>query len=140
MSNIIVSIMSYFLYRFLGEITFMKNPLTYVQEMNQFFEETFYKDSLFRGALLVMFVITIVGFFAAAIVLFLAELPLSINIFFSSIIAMLYFSSIYLTNKNLNTLIIAPLFYLAVFGLFGLIIYKTVSVVSALVSQKHKLF
>jgi adenosylcobinamide-phosphate synthase len=152
MSNILSAIIAYLIDKRFGEFSFMVHPLSYVKEMNAYFEETFFKDSVLRGLLLVMFVIGIVSFFAISIALFLPLMPLVVNIVISGFIASMFISNAIArkassalfkketpkqtistlvkhdTNiKNLSDAMIAPIFYLLIFGIAGIIIYKAIN-------------
>lgn len=178
MSNILVALFAYLIDRIFGEFTFMKHPIISIGEMITYFEETYYKNTVLRGLLLVMFVITIVSFFALSIKLFLAELPLFIDVIVSSIIGSIFIAHKMLrdavreiittkdkkqkismlvsrdTNEmsesdiykaaietyaeNLSDGVVAPLFYLTLFGLPGIIIYKTINTMDSMVGYRNE--
>ena len=139
MSNILVVVFAYFIDKLFGDFNFIKHPLSYVSEMNSFFEEKFYKNTVLRGLLLVMFVIGIVSFISVSIALYLAYLPLLINVIITATIASMFITHINLTNRvKLNNNLIAPLFYLLFFGLVGIILYKTINSMHSLVDNKKE--
>ena len=178
LSNLLVTLFAYFIDKFFGEFTFIKHPIIGIGEMISFFEEKYYKDSVFRGLLLVLFVLSIVGMMALSISLFLAELSTFINVVISSILAsifiahkMLYDSVnaiLYATDKkeaismlvsrdtadmsesdiykaaietyaeNLSDGVIAPLFYLLLFGLPGIVLYKAVNTMDSMVGYRNE--
>ena len=178
MSNLLIALFAYLLDKIFGEFPFTKHPIVYIGEIITYFEETYYKDSVLRGLLLVLFVLGIVSFFALSIMLFLAELPLFIDVLVSSIIgsifiahkmlrdavreivtaknkkekiAMLvsrdteemsesdiYKAAIETYSENLSDGVIAPLLYLLLFGLPGIIIYKAVNTMDSMVGYKNE--
>ena len=127
MTNIFIAIIAYLLDRKFGEYTFIKHPLVVITELITFFEQKFYKNTLKHGLFLVMFVLLIVSLFAISLYLYLNLFtPLIINIIISAFIA-----SMFLSHKDLKGGVIAPIFYLLIFGLPGIIIYKTISTIDA---------
>ena len=178
MSNLLVSLFAYLIDRIFGEFRFIKHPVITIGEIVTYFEDRYYKDSILRGFYLVIFVLAIVCFVIIAITIFLSELPLFLEIIFSSIIAsifiahkMLYESVrdlLYAKNKkeaiamlvsrdtqemsesdiykaaietyaeNLSDGVIAPLFYLLLFGLPGIVIYKAVNTMDSMVGYRNE--
>jgi adenosylcobinamide-phosphate synthase len=178
MSNILVALFAYIIDKIFGEFKFIKHPIIYIGELISFFEKKFYKNSVFRGLLLVMFVLSIVSFFSISIYLYLELLSPYINIIVSSIIASIFIahkmlydsvknilecenkkeaismlvsrdtkdmseSDIYKAAietyaENLSDGVIAPLFYLLLFNLPGIIIYKAINTMDSMVGYKNK--
>jgi len=178
MTNILTTILAYFIDKIFGEFRFIKHPIIYIGEMITFFEEKFYKDSILRGLFLVIFIITIVAFFSIAIYKYLTLLPTFIDIFLSSIIASIFIahrmlkdsvravvtadnkkeaismlvsrdtenmsdSDIYKAGietyaENLSDGVIAPLFYLLLFNLPGIIIYKAINTMDSMVGYRNE--
>ncbi len=178
MTNILTTILAYFIDKIFGEFRFIKHPIIYIGEMITFFEENFYKDSILRGLFLVIFIITIVAFFSIAIYKYLTLLPTFIDIFLSSIIASIFIahrmlkdsvravvtadnkkeaismlvsrdtenmsdSDIYKAGietyaENLSDGVIAPLFYLLLFNLPGIIIYKAINTMDSMVGYRNE--
>ena len=178
MTNILTTILAYFIDKIFGEFRFIKHPIIYIGEMITFFEERFYKDSILRGLFLVIFIITIVAFFSIAIYKYLTLLPTFIDIFLSSIIASIFIahrmlkdsvravvtadnkkeaismlvsrdtenmsdSDIYKAGietyaENLSDGVIAPLFYLLLFNLPGIIIYKAINTMDSMVGYRNE--
>ena len=97
MTNLLIALFAYILDRIFGEFTFMKHPVVVIGEMISFFEEKFYKDSITRGALLVVFVLTISGGFALAVDLYFQTLAYPLYLFFISLI-----SSIFIAHRMLR--------------------------------------
>ena len=178
MSNLLTALLAYLIDKLFGEFRFIKHPIIIIGEIISYFEEKYYKNSILRGFYLVMFVLAVVSFVSVTISLFLAELPLFIEIVLSSLIAsifiahkMLYESVreiLYVKDKreaiamlvsrdtqdmsesdiykaaietyaeNLSDGVIAPLFYLLLFGLPGIKIYKTVNTMDSMVGYRNE--
>ena len=178
MSNILITIFAYLIDKFFGEFRFIKHPIISIGEVISYFEELYYKDSILRGSLLVIFVLTIVSFISISISLFLAELPLFIDVLVSSIIASifiahrmlydsvkdiltaqnkkeaigmlvsrdtqnmsesdLYKAAIETYAENLSDGVVAPMFYLLIFGLPGIVLYKAVNTMDSMVGYRTK--
>ena len=96
MTNILVALFAYFIDRVFGEFSFIKHPIIIIGDIITFFEKQFYKNSILRGLLLVLFVLGIVSFVSTSIYLYLEELNQVINIIISSFIA-----SMFLAHKML---------------------------------------
>ena len=178
MISLYITFFAYLIDRFFGEFGFMKHPIIYIGEMISFFESKFYKDSITRGFLLVLFVLTFVSFFSLAIYLYLAYLPSFINIAISATIASMFIAHKMLRDsvrdvitskdpkqaiamlvsrdtkdmsqsdinkaaietyaENLSDGVIAPLFYLLLFNLPGIIIYKAINTMDSMVGYRNK--
>ena len=139
MSHLLITLFAYLIYRYSGEFSFMKHPLVFIEELITFFEEKFYKDSVMRGGIFVLFVVSVVSVFAISLYLYLALLPFWINVIFSSLIASLFVG--YKVKGSINNGIIEPLFYLLLFNLPGIILYKTIDAISATLNcedEKYK--
>jgi len=176
LTNTITALLAYTIDRLFGEFRFIRHPIIYIGDLINFFEKKFYKDSLFRGCLLVVFVLGISGSMAYIIYSYLSYLPLGINIAASSIIASIFIahnmlreavsgvvsakdkraaisqlvsrdtanlseSDIYKAAietyaENLSDGVIAPLFYLLLFNLPGIVIYKAVNTMDSMVGYK----
>ena len=178
MSNIIIAILAYLIDRKFGEFSFIKHPIVVIGELISFGEKILYKKSVFRGLLLVMFVLSVVSALAISLQLYLnLFLPLGINIIISAFIASMFIahkmlrdsveavitaqnkkeaiamlvsrdtdelseSDIYKAAvetyaENLSDGVIAPLFYLLLFGLPGIIIYKTINTMDSMIGYKN---
>ena len=173
-----VSFLAYIIDMLFGEFPFIKHPVIYIGELIQFFEDNFYKDSVWRGFLLVMFVLSIVGVASLSISLYLNELHIAVNSLVTAIISSMflahkmlfdsvknilhvedkkesismlvsrdtkdmsesdvYKASIETYAENLSDGVIAPLFYLSIFGLVGIAIYKAVNTMDSMVGYKNQ--
>ena len=178
MSNILIALLAYLIDKIFGEFRFIKHPIISIGEIITSFEKNYYRDSIFRGFTLVLFVLSIVSFISIVITLYLNELPLFIDIVATSILAsifiahkMLYDSVdavLYAKDKreaiamlvsrdtkdmsesdiykaaietyaeNLSDGVIAPLFYLLLFGLPGIVIYKAVNTMDSMVGYRNE--
>ena len=176
--NLLITLFAYLIDKQFGEFSFIKHPVIVIGEVISFFEEKFYKRSIFRGALLVLFVLTIVGSLSIAVTLYLSYLPLFIDIIISSFIASMFIahnmlkssvlsvigaedkraaiamlvsrdtenlseSDIYKAAietyaENLSDGVVAPLFYLLLFGLPGVILYKAINTMDSMVGYKNE--
>ena len=178
MSNILIAFFAYIIDKIFGEFPFKLHPIEIIGKLINFFENKFYKDSVSRGVLLVIFTLLIVGGLSMVIELYLMALPTFIYIIFSSIIASvfiahkmlhdsvkdilvcedkksaismlvsrdtehmsesdIYKAAIETYAENLSDGVIAPLFYLLLFNLPGIILYKTVNTMDSMVGYRNK--
>ena len=178
MSNVVVMILSYLIDRAFGEFKSIKHPVIVIGDLIEFFEERFYKDSILRGGILVVFVLVIVGLVTLSVEFYLNYLPFYLEITITSVLASvfvahnmlkesvknvldaedkkeaismlvsrdteqmsesdIYKASIETYAENLSDGVIAPLFYLLFFGLFGIVIYKAVNTMDSMVGYKNK--
>ena len=178
MSNLLIALFAYIIDKIFGEFPFKLHPIEIIGKLINFFENKFYKDSVSRGVLLVIFTLLIVGGLSMVIELYLMALPTFIYIIFSSIIASvfiahkmlhdsvkeilfcedkkaaismlvsrdtehmsesdIYKAAIETYAENLSDGVIAPLFYLLLFNLPGIILYKTVNTMDSMVGYRNK--
>jgi adenosylcobinamide-phosphate synthase len=178
LANFLITILAYIIDRLFGEFPLAKHPVVYIGDMISFFEKKFYKDSVARGCLLVLFILTITGTLATVIYLYLAYLPLWINILLTALIASvfvahnmlresvaavmtaedkraaiaqlvsrdtenleesdIYKAAIETYAENLSDGVVAPLFYLLLFNLPGIVIYKAVNTMDSMVGYRNK--
>ncbi|WP_373071725.1 adenosylcobinamide-phosphate synthase CbiB [Sulfurimonas sp.] len=180
MINITIAIFAYLIDRKFGEFRSIKHPVIIFGEMIEFFEKHFYKDSVSRGALLVIFMLCVVGTIAILIQLYIESLGWFLNILITSVLASIfvahnmliesvknvlsaedkkqaismlvsrdtehmsesdiYKASIETYAENLSDGVIAPLFYLLFFGLFGIVIYKVINTMDSMVGYKNEIY
>lgn len=102
---ICVSFLAYIIDKIFGEFRFIKHPIIYIGELIKFFEDKFYKDSIFRGFFLVLFVLSIVYFISFGVIFLLDTLPKTLNIIITSIIASMFLAHkmLYQSVKNILT-------------------------------------
>lgn len=178
MNNILIALFAYIIDKIFGEFSNIKHPVILIGEMISFFENRFYKKSILRGFLLVVFILLSTGLVSFAVYEFLSFLPLVLNIIISSLIAsmfiahrMLYDSVKDILNcknkkkaismlvsrdtqdmsesdiykaaietyaENLSDGVVAPVFYLLLFNLPGIIIYKAINTMDSMVGYKNE--
>jgi len=97
MTNILIGLFAYIIDKIFGEFRFIKHPIIIIGEIISFFEKRFYKDRIFRGFLLVVFVLSVVGFISFSLEYFLSTLS-----FISSIIISSFIASMFLAHKMLH--------------------------------------
>jgi len=177
MHNLLITLFAYLIDKVFGEFHFVKHPVIVIGEMITFFEEKFYKDSILRGLLLVIFMLVGIGIASTAVHQYLNLLPSFIDIIASSFIASMFIahrmlydsvkailtaddkkqlismlvsrdtanmseSDIYKASietyaENLSDGVIAPMFYLLLFGLPGIILYKTINTMDSMVGYRN---
>jgi adenosylcobinamide-phosphate synthase len=178
MVNVSVAFIAVIIDRIFGEFPLAKHPVEVIGELIDSFEKFFYKDSVFRGFLLVISVLGVISIFAFSIYFYLEQFHRVINILISSVIAsffiahnMLYNSvkeilesenkkelisklvsrdvepmnesdihkaSIETYAENLSDGVIAPLFYLLLFGIVGIILYKTINTMDSMIGYRNE--
>ena len=178
MNNILIAIFAYLIDKLFGDFPFKLHPIELIGEWIEFFEEKFYKNSVTRGIILVIFILTIVGGLSMAVELYLGILPTFIYIIVSSLIASIFIahkmlhdsvkeiltcedkkgaisllvsrdtqnmseSDIYKASietyaENLSDGVIAPIFYLLLFNLPGIIIYKAINTMDSMVGYRNE--
>ena len=97
MINTLITLLAYFIDRIFGEFRFIKHPIIIIGDIISFFEKRFYKDSIFRGLLLTIFVLSVVGILSFSLEYLLSNLPIVLNIIISSSVA-----SMFLAHKMLH--------------------------------------
>ncbi len=170
-----VGLIAYIIDRVFGEFP-MKHPVVFMGDYIKWFEEKFYKDNVFRGALLTITLMLITFFIVHSIALYMGYMPnIYIQTLLFAIVAsttisakMLYVSvkdiivnpenirylvsrdTKYLTpsainkasietyGENLSDGVIAPLFYLIIFGLEGAFVYKAINTLDSMVGYRNK--
>jgi len=104
MNNLIITLFAYLIDRKFGEFKFIRHPVIVIGGLISFFEKHWYKDEVCRGALLVLFVLTIVGAVAMTIQMFLLLLHPMLYILSSSIIASMFIAHKMLRDSVLDVL------------------------------------
>ncbi len=179
MSSILITILAYFIDKKFGEFSFIKHPIITFGEMIQSFEDKFYENSIQRGALLVVSMLSITLLASLVLEFFLNSLFGFLNILLSSLIASvfvahtmliqsvkevieakdiqrkrenisklvsrdcehmsesdIYKASIESYAENLSDGVVAPLFYLLLFGIPGIVVYKMINTMDSMVGYK----
>ncbi|MDF1883984.1 cobalamin biosynthesis protein CobD [Sulfurimonas sp. SAG-AH-194-C21] len=177
MTNLFITVLAYVIDRVFGEFAFIKHPIIIIGEFISFFENKFYKDTIFRGALLVLFMLLSIGIITLTLQTLLESLPTLLTILLTSIIASMFIAHKMLhdavlgvlnaTDKrhaismlvsrdtkdmsdsdinkaaietyaeNLSDGVIAPLFYLLLFGLVGVVLYKVINTMDSMVGYRN---
>ncbi len=177
MSNLFISFFAYLIDRLFGEFDFIKHPVILIGETISWFERHFYKDSVYRGMLLSVFITSLSGLASFLIVWLFGHLLWYLELIFTGLLAsmflahrMLYDAVFELTSaqeprkslsmlvsrdtnelsdsevykagvetyaENLSDGVIAPLFYLLLFGLPGIIIYKSINTLDSMVGYRN---
>jgi len=177
-NNLFIALFAYLIDKKFGEFSFIKHPVIVIGELIHFFEEKFYKNTVTRGCLLVVFVLGVVSFFSIALYLYLQFFNSFLNIILSSFIASMFIAHkmlrdsvaeiLHVKNKkealsmlvsrdtkelsesdiykaaietyaeNLSDGVIAPLFYLLLFNLPGIIIYKAINTMDSMVGYRNE--
>jgi len=161
-----ISLVAFIIDKLLGEFKYIKHPVIFMGDYIKWFEKKFYKDSIFRGFLLI-FSLLVVTF---CIVYPLSLLPWYLQAIIASmgIASNMLYSSVkdiidnpqnikYLVSRdtselsnseinkaaietyaeNLSDGVIAPLFYLLFFGIVGVFIYKAINTLDSMVGYKN---
>lgn len=102
---ICVSFLAYSIDKVFGEFKFIKHPIIYIGELISFFESRYYKDSIYRGFFLVLFVLGVVGFISFSLAFLLYSINETLNIIISSIIASMFLAHKMLYESVKNILI-----------------------------------
>jgi adenosylcobinamide-phosphate synthase len=165
--TITITLFAYIIDRLFGEFSFIRHPVIFMGDFIKFFENKFYKDSILRGAILTLTLIVIVTlivypltFLPWYIQSFIASMGIASNMLYNSVKDIITNPSNikYLVSrdtKNLSTSdinkaaietygenfsdgIIAPLFYLLLFGLIGLFVYKAVNTLDSMIGYRTK--
>lgn len=177
MTNILIALFAYSIDRVFGEFAFLKHPVAYMGDLIGYFEHKFYRDTVLRGFLLVLFVLLLTAFVSQSLTYLLdclgwmqiivssviASMFLAHRMLYDSVkhildteekreaIAMLvsrdteqmsdadiYKASIETYAENLSDGVVAPLLYLMLFGLNGIIIYKAINTIDSMVGYKNR--
>lgn len=158
MSNIFITFFAYLLDKFFGEFRFIEHPVSYIKRLITFFENRYYKKDVKQGVYLLSFILLSVGFFSILLQEFLSYLSTLFDILLSSFIASLFIShkllydslkkALHLESsdayktaieeyaKKLNKDVVAPMLYLVLFGLPGIIIYTSIKTLDSMVGYK----
>jgi adenosylcobinamide-phosphate synthase len=145
MSNIVIVVLAYLIDKKFGEFSFIKDPMIMINDLVNFVEKKVYKDSVSAGILFVVTVLGIMGLLSITLTLYLSYFNVYIYIIVSSFIASVFISQNALQEctykekdsqsfqnytKSLQENLVAPLFYLFLFGVAGIILYKTTLIIN----------
>ena len=178
MTNLLIAFLAYLIDSKFGEFSFIKHPVIYIGELITFFENRFYKNSVWSGLFLVLFVLFTVGFITVTLSYLLSFVPPFVSIIFLSFIASMFIAHNMLRSsvlgviqaedkkeaismlvsrdtkdmnesdinkaaietyaENLSDGVLAPLFYLVLFGLVGIVLHKAVNTMDSMVGYRNK--
>ena len=79
-----ITLIAYLIDRFVGEFRFVRHPVVLMGDFIKLFEKLFYKDSVFRGIILTLSLITLVFLVSFTIQNFLSE---SVNYYLGVIVS-----------------------------------------------------
>ncbi|WP_428739933.1 hypothetical protein [Sulfurimonas sp.] len=151
MSNVIVAFIAYFINKTLGEFTFVKSPMIMINDLINFVEKKLYKNSVQAGGLFVVIVLGIMSFISIVLTLYLSYFNTYVYIFVSSFVASVFFSHVGLRvflceqetittfkeyTVKLKENLVAPLLYILLFGIAGIILYKTIRSMDLVLKNK----
>lgn len=163
-----IALIAYLTDRLFGEFTFIRHPVVLMGDFITAFQKRFYRDSILRGFCLVFWLLAAVLAIVTPISLIknpwilgvIASTGIAGKMLYTSVQGVLSDpSSIrYLVSRdtenlseseinkaaietyaeNLSDGVIAPLFYLLVFGLVGLFLYKAVNTLDSMVGYRNE--
>lgn len=163
-----IALIAYITDRIFGEFTFIRHPVVLMGDFITAFEKRFYRDSTLRGFWLVFWLLAAVLALVTPITLIdnpwilgvIASTGIAGKMLYTSVQGVLSDpSSIrYLVSRdtenlsesdinkaaietyaeNLSDGVIAPLFYLLVFGLVGLFLYKAINTLDSMVGYRNE--
>lgn len=177
MSNLLLAFFAYLADRLFGEFTFIRHPVIMIGQLVSWFETRFYRDTVGRGIILLLFTLGSVTLVTVLLLRMLALLPdmaadilavfiasmfLAHRMLYDSVLAVMKSetpraeiamlvsrdtedlsesevnkAAIETYAENLSDGVIAPLFYLLLFGLSGIVIYKTVNTLDSMVGYRN---
>ena len=181
LERIVTTILAYLIDAKFGEFAFRKHPVAVIGELIAFLEKLLYKPSFWRGVLLVVLTLGIVGGIAIVFQMYLDLLPELVRIILTSLLASVFVAHTMLRDEvrkiaefesleekraalsmlvsrdtedmsesdiykaaietyaeNLSDGVVAPLFYLLLFGLPGIVIYKTINTLDSMIGYKNE--
>jgi len=163
-----ITLLAYIIDKFFGEFNFIKHPVIFMGDYIKWFEKKFYKDSFTSGISLTLSLLLIVLLITYTLSLFLpwyilailASMGIASNMLYSSVKDIIdnpenikYLVSrdtselstsdinkaaIETYAENLSDGVIAPLFYLLLFGIVGLFVYKAINTLDSMVGYKNE--
>lgn len=165
-----MTLLAFLIDKIFGEFSFIKHPVIFMGDYIKWFENRFYKDTIFRGFILLSTLLIIVFLIFYTIHIILNQFNPIISLIISATIAsttiasnMLYKSvydisinpknikylvsrdtdnlsksdinkaSIETYGENLSDGVVAPIFYLYLFGMEGAFIYKAINTLDSMV-------
>jgi adenosylcobinamide-phosphate synthase len=165
--TISITLLAYIIDKLFGEFSFIKHPVIFMGDFIKYFENKFYKDSILRGYILtlslliiIIFIVYPLTFLPWYIQAILASTGIASHMLYNSVqdiiknpLNIKYLVSrdtkdlsssdinkaaIETYGENFSDGVIAPLFYLLLFGLVGLFVYKGVNTLDSMVGYRTK--
>ncbi len=163
-----IALIAYITDRIFGEFTFIRHPVVMMGDFSTAFEKRFYRDSILQGFWLVFWLLAVVLALVTPISLIdnpwilgvIASTGIAGKMLYTSVSNVLNDpqSIRYLVSRdtenlsdsdirkaavetyaeNLSDGVIAPLFYLLVFGLVGLFLYKAINTLDSMVGYRNE--
>jgi adenosylcobinamide-phosphate synthase len=162
-----IALIAYIVDRIFGESQYIKHPVVFMGDYIKWFENKFYEDSTFMGILLTSSLLFIVFCFSYlvsllpfVIVAIIASMGISSKMLYDSVkdIIINKENIKYLVSRDTKDLsdsdinkaaietyaenlcdgVIAPLFYLILFGVVGLFLYKAVNTLDSMVGYRNE--
>ena len=165
--NIEITLFAYIIDRIFGEFNSIKHPVIFMGDYIKWFEKHFYKDSILRGAILtfslilivslISYILTYLPWYIQAII---ASTGIASKMLYDSVNDIINHpknikylvsrdtknlsnsdinkAAIETYGENLSDGVIAPLFYLLIFGVIGIFIYKAINTLDSMVGYRNK--
>ena len=165
-----MTLLAFLIDKIFGEFSFIKHPVIFMGDYIKWFENRFYKDTIFRGFILLSTLLIIVFLISYTIHIILNQFNPIISLIISATIASttiasnMSYKSVYdisinpknikylvsrdtdnLSNSDINKAsietygenlsdgVVAPIFYLYLFGMEGAFIYKAINTLDSMV-------
>jgi len=166
-----LTLIAFIIDKIFGEFSFLKfykHPIIFMGDFIKWFEKYFYMDSIYRGLLLTISLLSLVFMVVFIIDSFIDNIYLTAFIASTGIASKMLYDSVkdlikhpkniqYLVSRdtkdltqsdinkaaietyaeNLSDGVIAPLFYLLLFGLYGLFLYKAINTLDSMVGYRN---
>ena len=163
-----IALIAYIIDMIFGEFKYIKHPVIFMGNYIKWYEKYFYKDSILSGAILTITLILIVWLVSLSLELilpwyiqvFIASMAIASKMLYDSVKDIIKYpnhikylvsrdtkelsssdinkASIETYGENLSDGVIAPLFYLILFGLVGVFVYKAVNTLDSMVGYRNK--
>lgn len=161
-----IALGAYIVDRIFGEFKYIKHPVVFMGEYISWFEKKFYKDSIFQGTFLTLSLLFIVFFISYPLSFLpwylqaiIASMGIASKMLYESVKDIIqkpqhikYLVSrdtkdlnesdinkaaIETYGENLSDGVVAPLFYLFLFGIIGLFLYKAINTLDSMVGYRN---
>jgi len=130
-----VGFLSYIINRFIGNFP-IKHPIESMSDYIKSFKERFYQDTISQGAILSTTLILITLGVVYLIDLYIGYMTnFYVKVTLLSIISSMMISSKVSDKSTLTNGVVAPLFYLILFGIEGAFVYKAIETLNSMVAK-----